>query len=82
MTHPKCRSYSKGSNRSHPDGVTSADFRQALDLEDAAYGVNQINARKRRMDAAERQIQREDYARRKITLSPTLDAWLRKELPE
>ena len=57
-------------------GSSDAGYRDAVDIEQASHAVNAINARMKREAK-----QTEDYARRKITLSPTLDAWLKKEIP-
>lgn len=50
-------------------------MRDAISLEEAAHAVNQINARAR----AEKREQREKE--RQPSLSPTLDGWLKKEVP-
>ena len=56
---------------------SAANFRQAVDIEDAAHAINQINRRIRLDKKAE------DYERHKakVTLSRTMDAWLAKEIP-
>jgi len=75
-------SFRKGPTRHQRGGTSSLDtFKQAVDLEDACHSVNRINARKRRDARDAQDSMREDYARRKITLSPALDAWLAKEIP-
>ena len=59
----------------------NADFRQAVDIEDAARAINQINRRiklEKHINSADAILERE---KAKVTLSPTLDAWLKKEIP-
>lgn len=80
MSNPK--HFNKEPNRSKPFTGLGADFRQAVDLEDAARAINQINARTRRDGREAQASMREDYARRKITLPSIYDAWLKKEIPE
>lgn len=62
--------------RDHNGGTTDAGYRDATNIEQASHAVNAINARIKR-----EAHQTEDFARRKVTLSPTLDAWLAKEIP-
>jgi len=57
-------------------GSVDAGYCDATDIEQASHAVNAINARIKR-----EAHQTEDFARRKITLSSTLDAWLAKEIP-
>ena len=56
---------------------SGANFRQAVDIEDAAHAMNAINRRIRLDKNAD------DYERKKakVTLSSSLDAWLAKEIP-
>lgn len=58
-----------------------ANFRQANDLEEAAHAINRINARDRRERKASDQISSVEREKAKITLSPSLDTWLAKEIP-
>ena len=58
-----------------------ANFRQAADLGDAALAVNQINNRRRLEAHDEREAAKVATERSKITLSASLDAWLKKETP-
>lgn len=60
-------------------GATPANYRDAIDIEDAAHAINQINARKRR-DGVE---QRRQERAKAVTLAggDALAAWLRKEVP-
>lgn len=54
-----------------------AGFSDAVDIEDAAHAVNDINRRIKLDKSAD------DYARTKarVTLSPSLDAWLKRDVP-
>lgn len=67
--------------RKQPNGnnnlSSGANFRQAVDIEDAARAMNAINRRIRLDKNAD------DYERKKakVTLSRTMDAWLAKEIP-
>ena len=68
------------SNRNHHGNnnlSSGANFRQAVDIEDAAHAMNAINRRIRLDKNAD------DYERHKakVTLSRTMDAWLAKEIP-
>lgn len=67
--------------RGHDSGATDAGYRDATDIEQASHAVNAINARARQELANAARGDREQIERAKITLSPTLDAWLKKEIP-
>jgi len=57
---------------------TSAGYRDAVTLEDAVLAAKRIKERKYR----ELQDKRGADEKAKITLSPSLDAWLKKDVPE
>lgn len=73
------RHFRKGAARPACRGGNTANYRDAIDIEDAAHAVNQINARKRR-DAIEQRRQERTKA---VTLpgGDDLAAWLRKDVP-
>lgn len=62
-------------------GTTDGGYCDATDIEQASRAVNAINARARQELANAARGDREQIERAKITLSPTLDAWLKKEIP-
>ena len=66
----------QSAHRHGNSGSSDGGFRDATDIEQASHAVNAINARMKREATMDK-----DYARRKITLSPSLDAWLKKEIP-
>jgi hypothetical protein len=56
-------------------------FIQAVTLEHAVQGIKQIKYRHRVERAVKREAERREEEKAKITLSPALDAWLKKEVP-
>lgn len=72
------RHFDKGADRSNPTGSVSGGFCDAVDIETACYGVNRINRQIRR----DKNATDEERRRGKVTLSPSLDAWLNKKVPE
>lgn len=73
------RHYDKAPNRPGARSGFNTVFRDALDIEDAAHAINQINARKRRDDR-----EQSAAARTKVTLAggAALAAWLKKDEPK
>ena len=73
--------FKRSSNRGGRNGGAYSGFKDATDLEEASHGVNRINTRSRIERSEERDIEKRRTERAKITLSSTLDAWLKKEVP-
>jgi hypothetical protein len=71
--------YDKSVNRpAHAGPGASAHFKDATSLEEAVFADKKIRLRKQREDRE----QQERNAKSRVTLSPSLDAWLKKEVPE
>lgn len=71
------RNYKRAAGKGH-GGSAVATFRQAVDIEDAAHAINYINRKQRQEKHGNYLTEREKEEKRKITLSPTLDEWLKK----
>ena len=62
----------------HQGPGCSAHFKDATSLEEAVFADKKIRLRKQREDRE----QQERNAKSRVTLSPSLNAWLKKEVPE
>lgn len=74
----RVQSFNKGANRSSYRGGPAANYRDAIDIEDAAHAMNSINSRAKREKYEARKAERN-----KVTLpgGDGLAAWLRKDVP-
>ena len=69
-------------SRSHQmHSGTSAGFRDATSIEEAALGIKLIQNRQRAEYGQQKAAERAALAKAKITLSPVLNEWLKKEIP-